>query len=251
MSSSAEAPPNRPASPTAAALTPLDAWFDGPLGRFLLSAERREVAAALEDVFGNQFLQIGHWGPRATFLPYARTPRRALIAEPRASGDLISHASQLPILSQSVDAVLLPHTLEFEPEPQSVIREVDRILVGEGQVLILGFEPLGTWVARHSLAREGFPPGLVATLSRRRLRDWLTLLGFDVVGTRRFLHTLPLASLESTALSRGLERLGRQLDGRFGSAYLLKARKRVYTLTPIRPRRRPLAKLVGARAEPT
>ena len=250
MPTSAQAPPSSPATPTAAP-TPLDVWFDGPLGRLLLDAESREVAAALENVFGNQFLQIGHWGPRATFLPYARTPRRALIAEPQAPGDLVSHASQLSILGQSVDAVLLPHTLEFEPEPQAVIREVDRILVGEGHVLILGFEPLGTWVARHSLSRRGFPPGFVATLSRRRLRDWLTLLGFDVLETRRFLHALPLASLESTAFTRGLERLGRGLDGRFGSAYLLKAKKRVYTMTPIRPRRRGLSKLVGAAAEPT
>lgn len=229
----------------------LDAWLAGPLGRHLLAVERREVGAALEDVFGNQFLQIGHWGPRATFLPFARTPRRALIAEPEAPGDLVSHAAELAIRSLSVDAVLLPHTLEFEPEPIAVIREVDRILVGEGHLVILGFEPLGTWIARHSLSRRGFPPGLVATLSRRRLRDWLTLLGFDVVETRRFLHALPLASLDSTAFSRGLERLGRRLDGELGSAYLLKARKRVYTLTPIRPRRRPLSKLAGAAAEPT
>lgn len=244
-------PSSPPAAAAPAAPTALDTWLEGPLGRFLLAAERREVGAALEDVFGNQFLQIGHWGPRATFLPFARTPRRALVAEPQAPGDLVSHASQLAILSQSVDAVLLPHTLEFEPEPQTVIREVDRILVGEGHVLILGFEPLGTWVARNSLSPRGFPPGLVGTLTRRRLRDWLTLLGFDVVETRRFLHALPLASLESTGLTRGLERLGRHLAGKLGSAYLLKARKRVYTLTPIRPRRRPLSKLVGAAVEPT
>jgi SAM-dependent methyltransferase len=229
----------------------LDAWLDGPLGRLLLAAEQREVAAGLEDVFGNQFLQIGHWGSAATFLPLARTPRRALVAEPDAPGDCVSHAAQLGILSQSIDAVLLPHTLEFEPEPQAVIREVDRVLVGEGHVLILGFEPAGFWAVRHYLARRGFPPGLVGTLSRRRLRDWLTLLGFDVVSTRTFLHALPLASLESAAATRALERLGSRLGGRFGSVYLLKARKRVYTLTPIRPRRRLAPKLVGVLPEPT
>ena len=100
-----EAPPS-PHATAGTSPTPLDAWFEGPLGRFLLNAESREVAAGLEDVFGNQFLQIGHWGPRTTFLPYARTPRRALIAEPQAPGDLISHASQLPILIQQNHPVL-------------------------------------------------------------------------------------------------------------------------------------------------
>ncbi len=224
----------------------LDAWLGSPLGQLLLTAERDAVATALDDVFGYQFLQIGHWGTHETFLPLARLPRRALVAEPEAPGDCVSHAAQLAILSQSVDAVLLPHTLEFEPEPQAVIREVERILVGEGHLLVLGFEPSGSWAARHTLARRGFPPGLVGTLSRRRLRDWLTLLGFDVVGSRRFLHALPFASLVSAGINRQLERLGGRLDGTLGNVYLLKARKRVYTLTPIRPRRRSLTRLAGA-----
>jgi len=238
--------PTAPPLPRAAPLSALDAWLGGPLGQVLLAAEREAVAAALEDVFGNQILQIGHWGAAETFLPLARLPRRALIAEPEAPGDVVSHAAQLAILSQSVDAVLLPHTLEFEPEPQAVIREVERILVGEGHVLVLGFEPSGAWAARHTLTRGGFPPGLVGTLSRRRLRDWLTLLGFDVVGSRRFLHALPFASLMSARINRQLERLGGRLNGTLGNVYLLKARKRVYTLTPIRPKRRRLTRLAGA-----
>ena len=235
-----------PAVPSA-----LDAWLEGPLGQLLLAAETREVARSLEDVFGSQFLQVGHWGSASTFLPLARIPRRALVAEPHAPGDCVSHAAQLAILSHSVDAVLLPHTLEFEPEPQAVIREVDRILVGEGHVLILGFEPMGSWAVRHFLSRRGFPPGLSGTLSRRRLRDWLTLLGFDVVETRRFLHALPLASVANAGINGRLERLGERLEGRLGSVYLLKARKRVYTLTPIRPRRRAVPKLAGAIGAPT
>lgn len=229
----------------------LDAWFGSSLGRVLLAAERAVVGAALEDVFGRQFLQLGHWGAAETFLPLARTPRQALVAEPGERGACVSHAAQLAIQTQSVDAVLLPHTLEFEPEPQAVIREVDRVLVGEGHVLVLGFEPVGPWALRHLLARGSFPPGLVGTLSRRRLRDWLALLGFDIVETRRFLHALPLAGIEQGAMTRGLERLGRRLDGRLGSAYLVKAKKRVYTLTPIRPRFRQVPKLSVVVGEPT
>ena len=231
--------------------TALDAWLAAPLGQRLLGAEAREVAAGLEDVFGNQFLQVGHWGQETTFLPLARTPRRALVAEPGARGHCISHAASLAVLTQSVDAVLLPHTLEFEPEPHAVLREVDRVLVGDGHLLVLGFEPTGSWALRHYLASEGFPPGLMGMLSRRRLRDWLALLGFEVVATRRFVHVLPVPALESGALSRALERVGDRLGGQLGSVYLLKARKRVYTLTPIRPRRRLQRKVAGAAAEPT
>ena len=229
----------------------LDEWLAGPFGRLLIDAERRQLSASLEDVFGTHFVQIGHWGPPDAFLPLARTPRRGLVAEPGARGDCVSHATSLALQTLSVDAILLPHTLEFEPEPHEVLREVERVLVGEGHVLILGFEPGGPWAIRHYLSRRGFPPGLIKMMSRGRLRDWLRLLGFEVIEIRRFVHVLPLDSLTSGAFGRGMEHFGRHLDGRLGSAYLLKARKRVYSLTPIRPRRRSAPALAGAVIEPT
>jgi SAM-dependent methyltransferase len=229
----------------------LDAWLATPLGRTLLERERGIAAGALDRVFGTQCLQIGHWGPPDTFLPHARTQRRALVAEPGARGDFVSHASSLAVQTASVDAVLLPHTLEFEPEPHEVIREVDRVLVGEGHLLVLGFEPLSWWALRHRLSDQGFPPGLNHMLSRGRLRDWLRLLGFDVLEVHRFLHTLPVARLHGGAIERRLESVGEWFGGHFGSAYLLKAKKRVYTLTPVRPKRRRASRsLVGA-LEPT
>lgn len=229
----------------------LEEWLATPLGRTLLAREQASAGVALEQVFGTQFLQIGHWGPPESFLGLARTQRKALVAEPGASGDFVSHASSLAIQSDSVDAVLLPHTLEFEPEPHEVLREVDRVLVGEGHLLVLGFEPFSWWSLRHHVSDHGFPPGLNHLLSRGRLRDWLRLLGFDVLEVQRFLHTLPVARLHGGAIERGLETVGQKLDGHFGAAYLLKAKKRVYTLTPVRPKRRRSRSMVGSLVKPT
>jgi SAM-dependent methyltransferase len=228
----------------------LAAWLATPLGQALLAAERVALGQSLDTVFGRQFLQIGSWGGSDDFLPLARTPRRALIAEPGGLGHVVSHASSLAVQSQSVDAVLLPHTLEFEPEPQIVLREVERVLVGEGHILILGFEPYSPWALRHRFAATGWPPGHVRTLSRRRLRDWLKLLGFELQQTRRFLHTVPLIACANGPIADVCERIGGQIGGRFASVYLLKARKRVYTLTPVRPRRRLPRALVGPLAKP-
>ena len=237
-------------TPTAAAPDPLSTWLAGPLGAAVIDAERRAVAAALQDVFGHFCLQIGQWGPADAFLPLARIPHGGLVADPGATGDCVSHASSLAIASHAVDAVLLPHTLDFEPEPETVIREVDRVLVGEGHVLVLGFEPVGLWALRHYVSRDGFPPGLLRPLGPRRLGDWLRVLGFEVLETRRLLHALPIERLTTGRLTRGLDRLGECLDGRLGSVYLLKAKKRVYTLTPVRPRRR--ARAIGrAIAQPS
>jgi SAM-dependent methyltransferase len=233
-------------SPSPSFVDPLDAWLDGPFGQCLLRSERIAVETALEDVFGTQFLQVGHWGPAATFLSLPRLPRRGLVADPGYRGHCVSHASSLAIQSQAADAILLPHTLEFEPDPHEVLREIARVLAPEGHILILGFEPTGLWASRHRLTRGGFPPGLVRTLSRGRLRDWLRLLGFEVLAVQRFLTTPPIEQLAAgTASSPPVG----GLEARFGNVYLMKARKRVYTLTPIRPRRRRARSIVGTAVE--
>jgi SAM-dependent methyltransferase len=140
-----------------------------------------------------------------------------VIAEQPEGGEagVVARLSALPIQSASVDAVLLPHTLEFQPDPQAVVREADRVLTGEGQLIILGFRPLSAWGLQAALTRGGHPPGLRRLLSAHRLRDWLTLLGYDVLPTRRCL---------SSVLSP------------FGGVSMIRARKRLYTPTPLRPR---------------
>ncbi len=77
-----------------------------------------------------------------------------------------------------------------------------------------------------------------------RLRDWLKLLGFEIVDARRYLFSLPF-SASSPSSQRFFERTGNHLWPMFAGGYLLKARKRVYTLTPIRPRWRLRTKVVG------
>ena len=107
----------------------------------------------------------------------------------------------LPVASDSVDAVLLPHTLETDNDPHAVLREVARVLVAEGQLLVLGFSAVGTWGARHRLSSEGFPPGLARLISESRVRDWFALLGFEITAVRRYLYRLPLTPRRATSIS--------------------------------------------------
>jgi SAM-dependent methyltransferase len=233
--------------------TALSAWWSGSLGRALLAAESELLGEALEDVFGWELLQIGAWGNARELLAGSRTRRQTIVAAPGfpSGADIIGRPSQLPVSSDSVDAVLLPHTLEFASDPYAIVREVDRVLVGEGQLLVLGFRPWSLWGMRARASRSGFPPGLRRVLPERRVRDWLVLLGYEVVASRRYLYCSPWSS----GLSAG-EGTGRILNRGIthplpGSAYLLKARKRVYTLTPVRPRFREKPAVLGGLVKPT
>ena len=126
----------------------LGSWWTSPLGRALLAAESELLAAALEDIFGWELLQIGAWGTGRELLRGSRTRRQSLLTLPSfpAGADIIARPSHLPVMSDCIDAALLPHTLEFAADPYAILREADRVLVGEGQLLLLGLpaaEPVG------------------------------------------------------------------------------------------------------------
>ncbi|HTC15880.1 MAG TPA: methyltransferase domain-containing protein [Steroidobacteraceae bacterium] len=231
----------------------LSAWWQTPLGRALLAAESELLGEALEDVFGWELLQVGAWGGARELLGRSRTRRQSLVAAAAFPGgaDIVARPSALPVLSDCIDAALLPHTLEFAPDPYAVLREVDRVLVGEGQLLVLGFRPWSLWGMRARYSRAGFPPGMRRVLSERLLREWLVLLGFEVVAAQRYLYLSPW----SRGLARG-EGAARMLRAGLtyplpASAFLLKARKRVYTLTPIRARFREKPAVIGGLVKPT
>jgi SAM-dependent methyltransferase len=232
----------------------------------LLAHEAAQVRRALESVFGDEFLQLGLWGPADVFRSHARTRRKAVLDRRYLPGvDLVSAADDLAIATDSVDAVLLPHSMETARDPYVLLRETDRILRPDGHLLVLGFNPWGPWGVRHAMSRHGFPTGIQRMLSVTRLRDWMRLLGFMVVESTYFHHVLPhgadLSSLVVASACGGrdhpTEARGPENQAWFqwrilAGCYLLVARKQVFGVTRVRPiplRRR--RGLVGGLVHPT
>jgi SAM-dependent methyltransferase len=234
-------------------------WLATPLGRRCLSNEQRLLRRTLDRVFGEQLLQVGTWGATDQFVRYARTQRAVVLdagtGTPTGTGSggvhLISGLERLAIAADSIDAILLPHTLERAEHPHAVLREAARVLRPDGCLLVLGFAPAGLWGLRHLLARGGYPPGSRHLIRERRLSDWLELLSFDVEPPTRYCHTLPLEAVRRTG-SLPRERWARRWLPLLAGGYLLVARKRAIHLTPIRPAfRRPRLRAVGSLVEPS
>ena len=227
--------------------TALENWFEGPLGARVLREEAALATLALDTVFGFELLQVGAWGPARHLLTAARTQHTTLLAPELTPGvTLCAPHDSLPFRSDSIDAILLPHTLELVEDPYAVLREAERVLTGEGCLMICGFNPYSGWGARRLFGRyfgrPAFPPHTQRMLSERRLRDWVALLEFDVDSVHGYLGFLPMKGGLSEVHPRRALTAG---------AYLLKARKRVSTLTLVRPRRRVRQRVLVGAAEPT
>ncbi len=254
-------------------------WLESERGVGLLWEERQQVKQALESVFGEYLLQVGRWGPADAFLEASRTRHSYLLDVAAGQGaDIVTASSHWGIASDSVDAVLLPHSLETAADPHQLLREVDRVLRPDGRLIVLGFNAPAVWSVRQKLSDGGFLPGLNRMVSEHRLRDWLQVLGFRAE-RGRFYHPakaidrviagsaegiedmVKLAEhswwqrllLRRPAEQRGLlRRLRAWRYWRATSAcYITVARKEVISLTPIRESRFARPRLVGSLVNPT
>src|SRR5207253_2492533 len=172
-------------------------FLASPPGRYVLRWEQEHLDRAVADIFGYHAVQLGL--PEIDTLAENRMPLRLCVSDRLAdertlqadgSGQpsgrgvaVITRFEELPFATQSIDLVVMPHILEFAQEPHQVLREVDRVLVPEGQVIITGFNPASLWGLRQALARTGgtrpYLPRDGQFISLPRIKDWLKLLSFE------------------------------------------------------------------------
>ena len=127
-------------------------WFATPQGRYVLDWELTQFDRAAEDVFGYRAVQMGLH--QIDFLRANRIPFRFTLALEHGA-TLSADPMQLPLANQSVDLVVLPHALESTADPHLVLREAERVLMPEGQLVISGFNPLSLWRLRQMFASRG------------------------------------------------------------------------------------------------
>lgn len=233
----------------------LDDWLGSPLAASLLAQESRLVSEALDGIFGELCLQLGRWGTSGAFLKHARTQRTVCVSDRDgvlvdAAPTAIGHPYRLPLLSESVDAVLLPHTLEFSSRPHAILREVHRVLRANGSLLVLGFKPGGLWGLRRLIPGAAMPPGIDTIVSDSQLSDWLQLLDLYIHGVTPYGFRWPLPGNRGAG-SQAWEERGRRWWPALAACYMLTAQKRVIPLTTVRMPWRSRPKVVGGLVKPT
>lgn len=216
----------------------LEPWLETPVGRYLLAWEQAQMDRVVADLFGFHALQLGLAPLDA--LGHNRMPHRWLA---RAAGGAASPVAasgrrealeceftDLPFPAASLDLVVLPHALELADDPHACLREVDRVLVAGGSVVITGFNALSLWGARQAATRLGaslYLPQHGELISPRRVRDWLRLLSFEVDGGSFGCYRPPVHGARWLERWRFMDLAGDRWWPMFGAAYMLVATKRV------------------------
>lgn len=203
-------------------------WLDTPRGRYIRDWEQSQVDAAIDDVFGFHAIQMGLGG--VDFLRENRIPLKVR-AGTGALTSLRCTPEHLPLASHSIDLLVLPHVLEFSDHPHQILREAERVLIPEGQIVICGFNPLSLWGARRSLGAalgwdENFCPWNGRFIGLLRLKDWLALLGFELSGGRFGCYAPPFVQAKWLERSAFMEKAGERWWPIAGGVYVVRAVKR-------------------------
>jgi SAM-dependent methyltransferase len=215
-----------------------EGWFQTPLGRALLSDQRSFLDRKLAGLTGARQLQVSvsHRIPLTNGTDFSQkvmTTPKWFTSIP--DGVVVCDADELPFPGDSMDLVVLHHTADFSPYPHQALREAVRVLRGEGTIALIGFNPVSAWGVRKLISRHKGGPWGGRFLLRRRMEDWLHLLGFQVeVSVTRFFR-LPLQHSGRKASGRFGERFMGNGFLPVGAYYCILAKKRVSARIPARP----------------
>ncbi len=216
--------------------------MSAPAASRLLAWEQRQADGLLADVFGYHAVQLGC--PALQALRNNRMPHRWQAQSgdewPDAAGALgLPHCDHAPDVcmdsrawpwpAESLDLVVLPHALERSADPHACLREVERVLIPEGQLLITGLNPVSLWGWQQSrwLQRRSSGSQKPSLLAYRRLRDWLRLLGFEVQVSRFGAWAPALDSERWMQRLQWMDTVGKRWWPILGGAYMIMATKRV------------------------
>jgi SAM-dependent methyltransferase len=208
-------------------------WFETSLGKYLQEHEQRYFDQVVANIFGYNALQIGL--PKINLLHTNRMPLQ-FHAGTDNDADLSATPDFLPIKSSSMDLVLLPHVLEFNANPHQILREVHRVLIPEGKIVISGFNPFSLWGMCHHFEKNRCEyPWCGNFITLPRLKDWLKLLDFEMTGGKLCCYVPPFKHEKWRQRFDFMEAAGDRWWPISGGVYFLQAVKRVHGMRIMKP----------------
>jgi len=241
-----------PATPARAGFS---AWLEGETGSVLTGYEKEKFERILPGLFGYHIAQIGQYD--GAVLASAGRIRNKIELRldddglPHDSCALAASAAFLPFAARSIDVVVMPHVLEYVSDPGAVLKEIERVLIEDGRLIVTGFSPWSLWgLWRLNPVCRNRPPWDGRFHSIARLRHWLSMLGFEVIEVDRFLFRPPCRRRSLLRRLLFLEKLGESCWPFLGAAYVMVAQKRRAPVSPIKLGWRKRIFLSGASAGP-
>lgn len=205
-------------------------WLKTDFGRYLLRQERRILRDKCSNLPGYRMLRLGLSEDSETLDCFNHIHCFSMHPSERKAGHgAISDYMELPLMSETLDAVLLHHALEFSTSPKAVLAEASRVVMPGGHMVLCMLNPYGP------MGLIKFPMQLFSkqpqyrfhNLRISRLIDWLSLLNFHVVQIEHGAYSPPVDVPGCVEHNNLWERACKKIRFPLGNVYMIHAVKRV------------------------
>ena len=215
----------------------IEEWYRGETGQYLFNELETSISPLLATTFGYYSLQLGCTGLAEALQESCRVKHQFTLGDDDKDALIRANPSMLPVASDSVDLVILMHHLSNSSEPHAILREVFRVLIPEGKLVIIDFNPASLWGVRNFFQSwlEHVPfKGHFYTA--KRIDDWMQLLGFEQHRHLRVGYQPPIQKPGLLRHLSWLEKGTRKWLPVFGALNLMVYNKSISPLTPVRHR---------------
>lgn len=212
-------------------------FYHTTIGRVVRRVLRQKIASFWGEADHLRVIGLGHATPYLR--PFAGKAERIVALMPSQQGAVywpqdakglvaLYDEDRLPIESNSVDRVLIVHTLNSPESLDAVLKEAWRVLTGQGRILLIVPNRAGIW-ARMDNTPFGHGTPYSMTQVRQTLKNYMFVperveraLFFPPSTSRLLLLTAPL-----------WEKIGARFFNAFGGVNLVEATKQIYAGTPV------------------
>jgi len=220
----------------------LETFYTSRLGRLTEIMVTRRLMGLWPDLSGHHILGLGYTRP--FMQPYISAAKSAVFAMPAAQGAVVMRSGRgvnsvltqddsLPFQDASFDNIIVAHGIEEAVDVNSLLRELWRVTMPEGRVVIIASHRRGLWAQFDTT-----PFGAGRPFSRAQLRHALEQSGFTPSLSAGAVYAPPMKFFTRPRLAIMTEKMGEMIWPRFSGVVMVEAVKRLY------------AKWDGGHAEP-
>jgi len=222
----------------------LNDFYDSELGRTTCQLVTRHMSKIWPDVKGMRLMGVGFAAPYLE--PFRGQAEQVIAVMPAAQGVIrwprhgpalatLADEHELPLADESIDRVILIHTLENTDHAGALLREAWRVMTAGGRLLIVVPNRRGLWSRS-----EGTPFGHGRPFTGRQINRLLQGSMFSPLRKRAALFMPPSQRNFLLRFAVPFERIGGRWWRNFGGVRLVEASKQIYGLntTPTAKRSR-------------
>lgn len=213
----------------------LQEFYESPLGQTARRILRAQTRAIWPSLAGERVLALGYaapllrdWAQDAAEVAAMMPAEQGVAYWPREGPNVsvLVDPSCLPLEDQSIDRVVMMHSLEGASAPQALLREIWRVMKGQGRLLMIVANRRGLWAHGDST-----PFGVGRPYSLSQIKEFLRDQGFLAERAWRALYMPPTDSRLVLSMADWFERYGRACFPGFGGVLMLEAGKQLFAPT--------------------